>query len=226
LRIGTLVASPNYRHPATLAKEAMTLDDISNGRFVLGLGAGGVGWDATALGGPAPFQKERTARFEDFVDALDVILRTPAGSYKGPIFSAPDFRTLPGCVQQPRVPFVVAAAGPRALRIAARHGEGWVTFGPVSGTSTPEEWYAAGARQSADLTAACESVGRDPASVRRRVLVSLDQSWAQSSVAAWEDFAGRVTDIGFDEVAVHWPRPGNDGLPGLAPTVLDALTAR
>jgi len=226
MRIGTLVASPNYRHPATLAKEAMTLDDISNGRFVLGLGAGGVGWDATALGEPAPSQKERTARFEDFVDALDVILRTPAGSYKGPIFTAPDFRTLPGCVQQPRVPFVVAAAGPRALRIAARHGEGWVTFGPVSGTSTPEEWYAAVARQSADLTGACESVGRDPATVRRTVLVSLDQSWAQSSVAAWEDFAGRVTDIGFDEVAVHWPRPGNDGLPGLAPTVLDALTAR
>jgi alkanesulfonate monooxygenase SsuD/methylene tetrahydromethanopterin reductase-like flavin-dependent oxidoreductase (luciferase family) len=224
LRIGTLVASPNYRHPATLAKEAMTVDDISNGRFVLGLGAGGVGWDATALGEPAPTQKQRSDRFVDFVDALDVILRTPAGSYKGPIFSAPDFRTLPGCVQQPRVPFVVGAAGPRALRVAARHGAGWVTFGPIDESASPQEWYAAVAKQSADLSAVCHSVGRDPATVRRIVLVSLDQSWAQSSVDAWEDFAGRVTEIGFDEVAVHWPRPGDADLPGIAPAVLDVLS--
>jgi alkanesulfonate monooxygenase SsuD/methylene tetrahydromethanopterin reductase-like flavin-dependent oxidoreductase (luciferase family) len=226
LRIGTLVASPNYRHPATLAKEAMTLDDISDGRLVLGLGAGGVGWDATALGNPAPTLKQRSERFADFVDALDVILRTPSGSYEGPVFAAPDFRTLPGCVQQPRVPFVVAAAGPRALRVAARHGQGWVTFGPIGETESPQEWYAAIARQSADLTTACESLGRDPANVRRTVLVSLEQSWAQSSVAAWEDFAGRIAEIGFDEVAVHWPRPGDDALPGMAPAVLDALSSR
>lgn len=226
LRIGTLVASPNYRHPATLAKEAMTVDDISDGRFVLGLGAGGVGWDATALGGPAPSPKQRSDRFADFIDALDVILRTPAGSYQGPVFSAPDFRSLPGCVQQPRVPFVVAAAGRRALRVAARHGQGWVTFGPIVEVSSPQEWYAAIAQQVADFSGACISVGRDPATVRRIVLVSLEQSWAQSSVDAWEDFAGRVTEIGFDEVAVHWPRPGDDGLPGVAPAVLDALSTR
>jgi alkanesulfonate monooxygenase SsuD/methylene tetrahydromethanopterin reductase-like flavin-dependent oxidoreductase (luciferase family) len=140
LRIGTLVASPNYRHPVTLAKEAMTVDDISAGRLVLGLGAGGVGWDATALGGPAPSLKERATRFEDFVAALDDILRTPAGSYEGPVYSARDFRTLPGCVQQPRVPFVVAAAGPRALRVAARHGQRWVTFGRVPESGSPVEW--------------------------------------------------------------------------------------
>lgn len=224
LRFGTLVASPNYRHPVTLAKEAMTVDDISAGRLVLGLGAGGVGWDATALGGPAPSLKERANRFEDFVDALDFVLRTPAGSYEGPVFSAPDFRTLPGCVQQPRVPFVVAAAGPRALRVAARHGQGWVTFGPVAETESPAEWYAGITQQLNDFTAACESVGRDPGTVRRMVLVGLEQSWAQSSVAAWEDFAGRIAAIGFDEAAVHWPRPGDDALPGVAPTVLDALS--
>src|SRR4051794_31992289 len=185
LRIGTLVASPNYRHPATLAKEAMTLDDISAGRLVLGLGAGGVGWDATALGGPAPSLKQRANRFEDFVDALDLILRTPAGSYDGPVFSAPDFRPLPGCVQRPRVPFVIAAAGPRALRVAARRGQGWVTFGPVAEAESPAEWYAGVTQQLTNFTAACDSVGRDPGTVRRTVLVGLEQSWAQSSVAAW-----------------------------------------
>src|SRR3954467_12632434 len=51
IRLGTLVASPNFRHPVTLAKEAMTLDHISGGRFTLGLGAGGTGFDATVFGG-------------------------------------------------------------------------------------------------------------------------------------------------------------------------------
>jgi alkanesulfonate monooxygenase SsuD/methylene tetrahydromethanopterin reductase-like flavin-dependent oxidoreductase (luciferase family) len=224
LRVGTLVASPNFRHPVTLAKEAMTLDDISGGRVDLGLGAGGVGWDATAFGGSAVAQAERTARFEDFVDALDVILRTPAGSYDGPSFTAPDFRTLPGCVQHPRVPFTIAAAGKRALRVAARHGTRWVTFGPMSESGSPDDWYAGVRAQLDRLVAACADVGRDPASITRMVLVSLDQEWAQSSVAAWEEFSGRVTEIGVDEVALHWPRAAGDGLPGMAPAVLDAVS--
>jgi alkanesulfonate monooxygenase SsuD/methylene tetrahydromethanopterin reductase-like flavin-dependent oxidoreductase (luciferase family) len=224
LRVGTLVASPNFRHPVTLAKETMTLDEISAGRVDLGLGAGGTGYDATALGAAAPSLPERAERFEDFVDAMDVILRTPAGSYSGGWFTASEFRSLPGCVQGPRVPFTVAAAGPRALRVAARHGQTWVTFGPVSGGDTAETWYAAVAAQSARLTAECERLGRDPAQIRRMVLVSLEQGWAQSSVTAWHDFSGRLQELGFDRVALHWPRPGDPELPGMSEAVLDEVS--
>src|SRR3954470_25033687 len=132
LRVGTLVTSPNFRHPALLAKDVMTLDEISGGRFDLGIGAGGIGYDATVLGAPPPRLPDRAARFAEFVDALDVLLREPMSSYQGRFFTVVDSRTLPGCTQTPRVPFTIAAAGRRALRVAARHGETWVTYGPVA----------------------------------------------------------------------------------------------
>lgn len=131
IRLGTLVATPNFRHPALLAKDVMTLDNISGGRFDLGLGAGGTGWDATALGSEAPTLRERASRFDDFTAALDVLLREPTGSYAGPVYQAPEYRTLPGCVQRPRVPFTIAAIGPKALGVAVEHGDCWVTFGPL-----------------------------------------------------------------------------------------------
>ena len=63
IRLGTLVASPNFRHPVPFARELIALDDLSGGRFTLGLGAGGTGWDATILGQPAwsPRRRRRGA---------------------------------------------------------------------------------------------------------------------------------------------------------------------
>ena len=76
IRLGTMVASPNFRHPVTLAKEAMTLDHVSGGRLTSGLGAGGPGFDATVLGGAQPSPSARVARFAEFVDVLDELLRS------------------------------------------------------------------------------------------------------------------------------------------------------
>ncbi len=140
LRLGTLVTSPNFRHPALLAKDVMTLDDISGGRVELGIGAGGTGWDATALGGEPPSAGERFSRFADFTRALDVMLREPSGSYEGQHFKAPEYRTLPGCVQRPRVPFTIAATGRKSTALAAEHGSTWVTFGPLDGSES-EGWF-------------------------------------------------------------------------------------
>ncbi len=133
MRLGTLVTSPNFRHPVTLAKEAMTLDDLSRGRFTLGIGAGGTGWDASALGQEPWTAAERTARFAEFVDHLDRLLTEPAVErLDGRYYAAVDARAIPGCEQRPRVPFAVAGAGPRAMDVAARHGQLWVTFGDPS----------------------------------------------------------------------------------------------
>ena len=224
LRIGLLVASPNFRHPALLAKDVMTLDRISGGRFELGVGAGGAGYDAVALGGPAPAPAERTERFAEFVDALDLLLREPAASYSGRQFTVIDSRTFPGCLQRPRVPFTVAAAGPRALAVAARHGQAWVTFGPLTGGDTAGGWFGGVERQIAALERACASAGRDPTALRRLALVNLDQAWAQGSVGAWEDFCGRTAGLGFTDVVLHWPRPDDPDLPGPPPAVFDGIS--
>src|SRR5262245_1503616 len=90
VRLGTMVASPNFRHPVTLAKEAMTLDHVSDGRLVLGVGAGGPGFDGTVLGGEQASPATRAARFEEFVDVLDRLLRQPATSHRGTYYSVDD----------------------------------------------------------------------------------------------------------------------------------------
>jgi alkanesulfonate monooxygenase SsuD/methylene tetrahydromethanopterin reductase-like flavin-dependent oxidoreductase (luciferase family) len=204
----------------------MTLDEISNGRIDLGLGAGGTGFDAAVLGDPPPTATERAARFEDFVDAMDLLLREPRTSYDGAFFTAVESRTVPGCTQSPRVPFTVAAAGRRALAVAARQGAAWVTTGPRSESEEPDEWYAAVARQSVGLDDACRTVGRDPASIRRAALIGLTQHWAQSSLDAWDDVCGRLGALGFTDVVVHWPRPHDPALPGPAPAVFDEICRR
>ncbi|HET6634599.1 MAG TPA: LLM class flavin-dependent oxidoreductase, partial [Streptomyces sp.] len=71
MRLGTMVTSPNFRHPVTLAKELLTLDDVSGGRITLGIGAGGSGFDATALGQEPWTPRERADRFGEFVPMLD-----------------------------------------------------------------------------------------------------------------------------------------------------------
>jgi alkanesulfonate monooxygenase SsuD/methylene tetrahydromethanopterin reductase-like flavin-dependent oxidoreductase (luciferase family) len=224
LRVGTLVTSPNFRHPAPLAKDAMTLDEISGGRFDLGIGAGGTGYDAHVLGAPAPTPAERTARFVEFVDALDLLLREPAATFEGRWFTAIESRTFPGCTQRPRVPFTVAAAGPRGLRVAATHGQTWVTYGPLQSSPDRDEWLAGVTAQSRQLDVACEEIGRDPSTIRRMALLGLEVSWAQASVGAWQEISGALEERGFSDVVVHWPRPHDPDLPGPSPAAFDAMS--
>jgi alkanesulfonate monooxygenase SsuD/methylene tetrahydromethanopterin reductase-like flavin-dependent oxidoreductase (luciferase family) len=227
LRVGTLVATPNFRHPALFAKDVMTLDEVSNGRIDLGLGAGsGSGFDAHAIGIPLLSPADRAARFEGFVDALDLLLREPAASYSGRFFTAVESRTYPGCSQQPRVPFTIAATGKRGLALAARHAQTWVTFGPLARDASPEAWYAGVQEQSRHLDEQCAAIDRDPASLRRAALVGLELDWAQSSVSAWDDFYRRLESLGCTDVIVHWPRPHDRNLPGPAPELFDEISAR
>src|SRR4030095_10097708 len=83
IRLGTLVASPNFRHPLTLAKEIVTLDDISGGRVTLGVGQGSTGWDATMMGAELGSPRKRSERFAEFVEVTDLLLREPENTYGG-----------------------------------------------------------------------------------------------------------------------------------------------
>src|SRR6476469_8184975 len=121
VRLGTWVASPNFRHPVPFAKELMSLDDVSGGRFVLGVGAGGSGWDAGVLGLPLPSPRERVERLDEFVELLHLLLTQPSTTWRGRWFEAVEARMVPGPVGD-RPPFVVAANGPRAMRVAATRG--------------------------------------------------------------------------------------------------------
>ncbi len=209
VRLGPLVASPNFRHPVPFAKELMALDDLSGGRLTVGLGAGGVGWDATVLGSPAWSPRERADRFEEFVTLTDQLLRSPAGvSARGRFYAADEARNLPGCVQEPRVPFAVAATGPRGFRLAARFGQAWVTTGDraTPGPVSAAEGAAIVAAQVDRLEAACDEVGRDPATIDRIVLTGGELDPGLSSEEAFRDLAGRYAEVGVTDLVVPWPR--------------------
>jgi alkanesulfonate monooxygenase SsuD/methylene tetrahydromethanopterin reductase-like flavin-dependent oxidoreductase (luciferase family) len=206
----------------------MTIDHIGGGRLDLGIGAGagGASWDARVLGDVAVSQADRTARFVEFVDVLDLLLRDPSASHNGRFYEVVDSRTYPGCTQSPRVPFTIAGTGPKALGVVARHGAGWVTYGGLGTTHTHDEWYLAVRDQVDTLERVCVEADRDPVDVRRVALVSLEANWAHGTLAAWDDFVGLATDLGFDEIAVHWPRPDDAALPGVAPDVFDVICDR
>ncbi|CAM5628712.1 luciferase [Streptomyces spiroverticillatus] len=211
LRLGTLVTSPNFRHPVTLAKELISLDDISGGRVTLGIGAGSAGgFDATALvpEGTAPWTpRERADRFAEFLGLLDRLLTEDAVSYEGTFWSAGDVRNIPGCVQRPRLPFSVAATGPRGLKLAAKHGQAWVTTGDpkLYENGTPDESLEAIRGQVAKLGAACEAVGRNVGELGKTLLTGFTPDRLLESLDAFVDFAGRHRELGFDELVLHWP---------------------
>lgn len=208
IRLGTLTASPNFRHPVTFAKELMTLDDVSAGRLTVGIGAGGEGWDATMLGQDAWNRRERADRFTEFVELLDRLLREPVVSHRGRFYSADEARLYPGCVQRPRVPFAVAATGPRGMELAARYAETWVTTGE---RGAPEHLDGAEgaevvARQIEQVAEACTRVGRDPDSLARLVVTGPVLDAGLSSVERFRDTAGRYAEVGVTDLVVHWPR--------------------
>jgi len=209
IRLGPLVASPNYRHPVPFAKELLTLDDVSGGRLTLGIGAGGQGWDATVLGQKPWSPQERADRFAEFVELLDVLLRQPETTYDGRWYSAVEARTYPGCVQQPRVPFAIAATGVRGMRLTAAYAETWVTTGDHSGVEPIDAAAGAAvvAAQIRRLEDACGAAGRDPSSMQRLVLTGPELRAGFESENAFADAVGRYADAGVTDLVVHWPRP-------------------
>ncbi|MFI6245128.1 LLM class flavin-dependent oxidoreductase [Streptomyces sp. NPDC051016] len=214
LRLGTLVTSPNFRHPVTLAKELISLDDISGGRVTLGIGAGGTGFDATALGQEPWTARERADRFAEFVPLLDRLLTEDSVTHEGTFYSAHEARDIPGCVQRPRLPFAVAATGPRGLKLAARHGQAWVTTGDpkLYENGTPEQSVEALRGQLGRLGEACAAIGRDASEPEKVLLTGFtpDRARPLDSLDAFVDFAGRHQELGFTELVIHWPIPDSD----------------
>ncbi len=208
IRLGTFVASPNFRHPVPFAKELMSLDDVSDGRFQLGVGAGGTGFDAGVLGDGELSAGERVSRFSEFVELLDRLLTQPITSYDGTWFRAIGARMVPGCVQQPRLPFVVAANGPSAMRVAAVHGQAWVTTGVTPPEDGEERWWSRRReREAAGWMPRWRASAATPPSLERYLSLDASGVFALSSVEQCRDAVGRAESMGFAEVVVHWPRP-------------------
>jgi alkanesulfonate monooxygenase SsuD/methylene tetrahydromethanopterin reductase-like flavin-dependent oxidoreductase (luciferase family) len=207
IRLGTLVATPNFRHPVTLARDALALDDVSGGRLDLGLGPGSEGHDAGALGQEPWTRAERLARFEEFLQILQPIVEgEPATrtSMEKPHYRAVEAPSTPGAVQQP-LPLTIAAGGPKGMRLAATYGQSWVTIGPTGrGRGTAADVFEAITRQLPLLDEACRAAGRDPSSIGR-VLLWTPTEPVITSLDQFDELEGPVAELGFDQFVLHHP---------------------
>lgn len=208
IALGTLVSSPNLRHPYALFRDVLALEDVSDGRFLLGLGTGG-DRDSGVLAVADLTVGERVDRFQEFVRLLVRLRDEDHVTAEGRWFSTNDARTLPGLT---RTPYLVAANGPRSLRFAARLGDGWVTTGPPEAPDV-DAWFAGLATAVRTLEEALVAADRDPASYPRYLNpdstphLSHAGRFALSSVDFFEEVVGRAADLGFTDLVTHWPRP-------------------
>ncbi|MCC8247452.1 LLM class flavin-dependent oxidoreductase [Saccharothrix luteola] len=219
IRLGTLVASPNFRHPVPFSRELLALDDLSDGRFTLGVGAGGVGYDTEVMGDTSP--RSRQGRFEEFVAALDMLLAQDRTTFSGDYYEIRDARSAPGCVQRPRLPFVVAANGPRAMAVAAKYGTGWVTTGPE--TEDEDEWWDGVAAMTARFREVLAGIGRAKESIDFHLNADSCPVYSLTSVERFREVAGRARGLGFTDLVVHWPRA--DGVYAGSEAVLERVAA-
>lgn len=211
IRLGTMVTSPNFRHPVVTAKDAITIDDISGGRFTLGIGAGSAdAGDAAVIDSTPLPAASRAARFAEFTELMDELLRKPVTDFRGRFFTVNEARNIPGCVQRPRLPLAIAAAGPKTLEVAARYGDAWVTVGPTQWAKTlsMSDGLAVVRRQLDELRRACDRVGRDIAEIER-IFVPTPMSGCDpaESAGSFLRIAAAYAAIEMTHIVIHWPRP-------------------
>jgi len=227
IRLGTFVASPNFRHPVPFAKDFATVDQISGGRILLGLGSGGTGFDAFVLGQPELTPRERFARFAEFAEALDVLLRfeTPGSggiSFEGSWYTAAGARMVGEPSQHPRMPLHLAADGPKGLALAVRIADGWVTTAGADDDTAA--WWRRAGELIRRLDDACATAGRDPSTISRTLSLDAEARYSLASVDAFEESVGRAAELGYTDVVSHWPR--EHGLYAADEAVLDEVAQR
>jgi alkanesulfonate monooxygenase SsuD/methylene tetrahydromethanopterin reductase-like flavin-dependent oxidoreductase (luciferase family) len=163
VQLGPLVASTSFSNPGLTAKKAATIDEISGGRLILGLGAGWNEVEYRAYG--YPFD-HRVSRFEEAFTIIRTLLREGRCDFHGAYFQLDDCELLPRSPRPGGPPLMIGSQGPRMLSIALPHVQAWNAWFTWFG-NTPEGYRAL----RAEIDDACRAAGRDPADVERTVAV-------------------------------------------------------
>jgi len=187
LRLAPLVTSVTYRHPAVLANIAAAVDQVSQGRLTLGVGAGWQENEHAAYGIELGTVTERMDRFEEAVQILRSLLSQPRTTFSGQYFQLRDAPCQPAPVQD-RMPILIGGGGERrTLRIAARYADHWNAW------TTPDLL----AHKVSVLRAHCEEAGRDPAeihvSTQALLFLSTDEKWLEKKR---QEAGGRPVIVG------------------------------
>lgn len=224
LGLGTLVGSAAIRGPAFVARVAATLQDISGGRFVLGLGAG-TAPDVLVDRGEVVDSVVLAERYREVVLAVRALWagETTWRGHHVAVEGVSPAALAPG---SPPPPLVLAAHARAGFDLVAEQADGWNTYGgPKAAGLASDDLWSVLAAQSDGVTQACERAGRDPASLRRSVLLGYGADRPLASVVAFENAVERAARSGFDEVVVYWPMGQQGGPLWADPDVVVAAVA-
>ncbi len=207
IRIGTLVSSMPLRRPAVLARQALTVDHISNGRLELGLGTGGSRDPVhNMLGIEDWVGSERAERFKDQIEVIDRLLRHDVSSYNGKFYKLNEATMNPQTIQKPRPPLVIAAMRKSMLKIAAKYADTWNSFGSED-WRTPAEKILENTKKRVELMEKyCDEIGRNPETLRRSLLFySRHGRTILDSEENFRNVINRYKEIGINEFIIYFP---------------------
>jgi F420-dependent oxidoreductase-like protein len=206
LRLGVMVSSNTFRHPALLAHMAASVDQLSVGRLEIGLGAGWHQEEHAAFGIDLGTAEQRWGRLGEALEIIDGLLTRDTFSFAGTHFTLADASLLQQGVQQPRPPLVIGGIGPkRTMPLVARWADHWNYFNP---TEPPEALSAHHGR----LQELCEQVGRDPGEIEVSVQIRNPATPAELT-----DVAGSYLEAGADHILVtSFPPVNADTVPTIA----------
>jgi alkanesulfonate monooxygenase SsuD/methylene tetrahydromethanopterin reductase-like flavin-dependent oxidoreductase (luciferase family) len=179
VQIGPLVASTSFHNPVMIAKKAATIDAMSDGRLILGLGAGWNEVEYRAYG--FPFDK-RISRFKEAFTIIRTLLREGAIDFQGQFYMARDCELLPRSPRPEGPPLLIGSSGERMLRITMPHANAWNAWFADTGNSPAG---VAPLRNKVD--AACREVGREPAEIERTVAVLIQLPGGTGRATAYEE---------------------------------------
>lgn len=204
--LGPLVSNVILRHPVILARQAVTIENMSGGRLQVGVGAGYAPTDYELVGTDPWSWDERAARFAEAVELIDGLLRAEPVDFSGTYYHARGVRLRPAPVQRPRPPMCIAAHDRSSLQLVARYGDIWSSFGGWGLSS--QRLLDITAKRSAALDEFCAGLGRDPSTIRRQILAgnpatTPDPIW--SSVQAFDEWVAGWRQVGIDEIVLYFP---------------------
>jgi alkanesulfonate monooxygenase SsuD/methylene tetrahydromethanopterin reductase-like flavin-dependent oxidoreductase (luciferase family) len=210
IRIGTAVTNMLWRHPAWLAKQALTVDHISDGRLNLGLGAGGsspIEHSMTGIEKGSP--GKNVERFKEYIEIIDQLLSNPKTSYHGKYFNLEEAILLPDSIQKPRPPIYVGAKGTKMLKITAKFANAWNTLENID---TLEDTIKRIEERNTLLDKYCDEIHRDPKTLKRTLGIYETESMHNigkmkiyENLELLEDAIVRFYEAGITEVFFPYP---------------------
>jgi alkanesulfonate monooxygenase SsuD/methylene tetrahydromethanopterin reductase-like flavin-dependent oxidoreductase (luciferase family) len=210
IKIGTLVTSVFLRHPPMLARQAMTVDHISKGRLILGLGTGLPGSPEFPMVGIPDYPAgERVQRFNEAVEIIDQLLSNQSmKKYEGEFYQLVNSNIYPPPIQKPRPPIMIAAMGDKMLKTAVKYGDTWNSYGGRG--LSPQKIFEKTVERNEKINEFCNELGRDPKTLKRSILIYGKEAF---NLFKKEDnftkYVEKYSEIGIEEFIFYYPGKEN-----------------